>query len=64
MSAVSGTVAPGFEPVADAFAATLDGAAGGDSADQGLVDGDGREGDIPQRGLLGKRKGGRFHFRR
>jgi CubicO group peptidase (beta-lactamase class C family) len=29
VSAVSGTVAPGFEPVADAFAATLDGAAGG-----------------------------------
>jgi CubicO group peptidase (beta-lactamase class C family) len=29
VSALGGTVAPGFEPVAEAFAATLDGAAGG-----------------------------------
>jgi CubicO group peptidase (beta-lactamase class C family) len=29
VSAVNGTAAPGFEPVAEAFAATLDGAAGG-----------------------------------
>ncbi len=39
MSAVSGTVAPGYEPVAEAFAATLDGAAGG-AAFAAVVDGE------------------------
>lgn len=38
MSAVRGTVEPGFEPVADAFAVTLDGAAGG-AALAAIVDG-------------------------
>lgn len=39
MSAVCGTVAAGFEPVAEAFAATLDGAAGG-AALAAVVDGE------------------------
>jgi CubicO group peptidase (beta-lactamase class C family) len=38
VSAVNGTAAPGFEPVAEAFAATLDGAAGG-AALAAVVDG-------------------------
>jgi CubicO group peptidase (beta-lactamase class C family) len=39
VSAVCGTVAPGFEPVADEFAATLEGAAGG-AALAAVVDGE------------------------